>query len=113
MEPTHSSKTTSENLILIISGSCCIPKLAVLDQQVQQIIQQALRETGITAQVRTVTASSAVRGGIPSEILQSTGLANDTSNIMRLPAVLINNQFVSFGVPQLDVIKNALLKTQK
>jgi hypothetical protein len=108
MEATQSSNSTSEVVILIVSGTCCVPQLAVLDQQVQQIIHQALEETGITAQVRTVTISSALSGGIPLEILKSIGLAIDASNIMRLPAVLINNRFISFGVPQLDVIKNAL-----
>jgi hypothetical protein len=108
MEATQSSNSTSEVVILIVSGNCCVPQLAVLDQQAQQIIHQALEETGITAQVRIVTISSALSGGIPSEILKSIGLAIDASNIMRLPAVLINNRFISFGVPQLDVIKNAL-----
>lgn len=113
MEPKPKVTTSEEVIILLISGSCCVPQLAILDQQAQQIIQQALEETGITAQVRTLTASSAVSGGIPSEILKSTGLLNDTSNLMRLPAILINNRLISFGVPKLDVIKDALRSTQK
>ena len=106
MEPK--APPSEEAIILIVSGTCCIPQLATLDHQAKQIIDKALEETGIPAQVRIVTASSAVSGGIPFEIIQSTGLASDASNIRRLPAVLINNQLVSFGVPKLDVIKNAL-----
>jgi hypothetical protein len=111
MEPTKSSNSPSEVIILLVSGTCCVPQLAVPDQQAQQIIHQALEETGITAQVRTLTISSALRGGIPIEIIKSIGIAIDPSNIMRLPAVFINNRFISFGVPKLDVIKNALIST--
>jgi hypothetical protein len=107
MEPQPT--LSEEVLILLISGTCCFPQMAVLDQQAQQIVHQAVEETGISAQVRTVTASSAVSGGIPLEILQSTGLARDVSNIMRMPAILIDNRLISFGVPKLDVIKNALI----
>ena len=108
MEPKPKVTTTDEAIVLLVSGTCCFPQLAALDQQAQQIIHQAMEETGISAQIRTVTASSAVRGGIPFEILRSTGLASDVSNIMRLPAILINNRLISFGVPKLDEIKNAL-----
>jgi hypothetical protein len=113
MEPEPKATTSEEVLILLVSGTCCFPQLAALDQQARQIIDQALKETGMPAQVRMVTASSAVTGGIPFEILQSSGLASNVSNIMRLPAVLINNQLISFGVPKLDVIKNALSSVQK
>ncbi len=108
METKLKATLPSEVVILLVSGTCCVPQLAVLDQQAQQIIHQALEETGITAQVRTLTVSSALSGGIPSEILKSLGLAIDASNIMRLPAILINSRLISFGVPKLDVIKDAL-----
>ncbi len=108
MEATQPSNSPSEVVVLIVSGTCCVPQLAVLDQQAQQIIRQASEETGVTAQVRTVTISSALSGGIPLKILESIGLAVDASNIMRLPAILINNRFISLGVPQLEVIKDAL-----
>ena len=112
MEANKSSNSPSEPIILIVSGTCCVPQMAVFDQQTEQIIRQALEETGIKAQVRTLTISSALRGGIPSEILKATGVAIDASNIMRLPAVFINNRLISFGVPKLDVIKNALTDIQ-
>jgi hypothetical protein len=113
MELPHASNPTSEPLILLVSGTCCVPQLAILDQQAQQIIHQALEETGIIAKVRTLTVSSALSGGIPIEILNSLGVAIDGSNIMRLPAILINNKLVSFGIPNLDVLKNALRTAQK
>lgn len=108
MKQTDSSISTSEVVILLVSATCCVPQMAVLDQQAQQIIHQALEETGVKAQVRTLTISSALSGGIPREILNAIGVQIDPSNLMRLPAVLINNQLISFGVPKLDEIKNIL-----
>ncbi len=113
MKPNLETTEASEVVILLISGSCCMPQMAVADQQAQQIIRQALEETGIMAHVRTLTASSALNGGIPSQVLEALGVATDPSNIMRLPAVLINNRLISFGIPKLDVITNALSEAQK
>jgi hypothetical protein len=113
MEPKPQATTTEEVIILLDSGTCCVPQMAVFDQQAQQIIHQALEETGATAQVRTLTISSALGGGIPIGIIKSLGIAIDPSNIMRLPAVFINNRLISFGVPKLDVIKDALRSVQK
>ncbi len=113
MEPTTASNSPSEPIILIVSGSCCVPQMAVLDRQARQIIDQALEETGTKATVKTLPVSSALRGGIPSEVLNAIGVSIDPSNLMRLPAVLINNRLISFGVPNLEGIKNALGSVQK
>ena len=112
MEIQPKTTSPSEVVILLVSGTCCVPQLAIVDQQAQQVIHQALEETGITAQVRSLTISSALTGGIPLEILKTIGIAVDASNLMRLPAIFINNRLVSFGVPTLDVIKNALKSIQ-
>ncbi len=113
MDSQQKATSSSEVVVLLVSGTCCVPQLAVPDQQAQPIIHQALEETGITAQVRTLTISSALTGGIPIEIIKSIGVAIAPSNIMRLPAVFINNKFISFGIPKLDVIKNALSSVPK
>ncbi len=112
MEQSQSSNPASEPVILIVSGTCCYPNLAIRDRQAQQVIQQALDETGVKAQVRTVKASSALSGGIPPEIVQSLGLAMDGFSIMRLPGVFIDNRLISLGVPALETIKEALKSTQ-
>jgi hypothetical protein len=113
MEQPHSTNQRFEPIILVISGACCVPQLAFSDQQAIKIIDQALQEIGITAQTRTLTISSALTGGIPMEILQAIGIATDPSVIMRLPAVFINGRLISFGVPDLQMIKNALNANQE
>jgi hypothetical protein len=113
MEQPHLTNINSEIIILLVSGTCCVPQLAIADQQAKQIIQQALQETGVSAQVKTLTISSALTGGIPMEIIKSIGIKADPSNIMRLPAIFINNRFISLGVPQLDVIKHVLTNAKK
>ena len=112
MAPQPKATQSSEVIILLISGSCCAPQLAVLDQQAQQIIHQALEETGITGQVRTLAISSALQGGIPAEILKQLQASLQPANLMRLPALFINGKLISFGMPELNQIKSALLLTQ-
>ena len=112
MEPKPKATESSEVIILLISGTCCVPQLTVLDQQAQQIIQQALKETGITTQVRTLTISSALQGGIPAEILKQLQASLQPANLMRLPALFINGKLISLGVPGLNQVKSALLLTQ-
>ncbi len=112
MEPRPKATESSEVIILLVSGTCCVPQLTVLDQQAQQIIRQALEETGITAQVRTLPVSSALQGGIPTEILKQLEVSIQPANLMRLPALFINGKLISLGVPELNQVKSALLLTQ-
>ncbi len=112
MEPTSQATDSSQVTALLISGSCCFPGMAIRDQQAQQIIQQALTETHIEAQVRTLLISSVVQGGIPAEILDEIRGALQPANLMRLPALLINGKLISLGVPELDQVKAALRRTQ-
>ncbi len=112
MEPTSKTTESSEVIVLLISGRCCFPGMAVLDQQAEQVIHQALTETHISAQVRTVLISSVVQGGIPPEILNQIKGALQPANLMRLPALLINGKLVCFGVPELDQVKSALRLAQ-
>lgn len=112
MEPETPKPYLKEAIILLVSGTCCIPQLAVIDQQAQQIIRQASEETGIPAQVKTLAISSALNGGIPMEVIKSLGVAIDVANVMRLPAIFIENHLISLGVPDLNAMKNALRNTQ-
>ncbi len=96
--------------IVIISGSCCIPGMARLDEQAQQIVEQAIRETGVAAQVKMMPATTAYFGGAPREVMaQLVKMANESGR-MGVPAILVNGKAVSFGVPQIEAIKAALLQ---
>ena len=108
MESKQKITSPSEAIILLISGACCMPQLAGLDQQAQQIIRQAVEETGTPAQVRTVTISSVAQGGVPAEIIKEIQDSIGPNNPLRLPALLINEKLVSFGMPELNQIKSAL-----
>ena len=112
MDPQPKAPSSSEVVILLISGSCCVPQLTVVDQQAQQVIRQALEETGIAAQVRTLLISSVLQGGIPAEILKQLQVSLQPANLMCLPALFINGKLISLGVPELNQVKSALLVTQ-
>lgn len=97
--------------ILIISGSCCIPGMAPFDEQAKRIVEQAISETDVKVQVKVIPASTAYFGAVPKEVITKIMTEFNQSGRMPLPAVLINGKFVSYGVPQIEDIKTALLQT--
>ncbi len=104
-------KNNSEAGVIIISGSCCIPGMAPFDEQARRIVEQALSETDVKAQVKVVPASTAYFGAVPKEVMAKIITEFNQSGKMPLPAVLINGKVVSYGVPQVEDIKKALLQT--
>ncbi len=104
-EPTNGPQI----VILLVSGSCCMPWMAVRDQQAQQVIQQGLAETQTIAVVKVLPVSSALQGGIPPEILKGMDLQAQRANLTRLPALFINGKLIGFGVPELETVKSVLL----
>ncbi len=113
MNTSNEPASHQEIVILLVSGSCCMPWMAVRDQQAQQVIQQALAETGISAVVKVLPVSSALQGGIPPEILKGMDLQAQRANLARLPALFINAKLIGFGVPELEAIKTELLALKK
>lgn len=108
MNTLNESTFHPEIVILLVSGSCCMPWMAVRDQQAQQVIQQALAETETNAVVKVLPVSSALQGGIPSEILKEMDLQAQRANLTRLPALFINGKLIGFGVPDLEAVKTEL-----
>ncbi len=104
-------KNNSEAGVIIISGSCCIPGMAPFDEQAKRVVEQAVSEMGIKAQVKVIPASTAFFGTVPKEIMAKIITEFNQSGRMPLPAVLINGKIVSYGVPQVEDIKKALLET--
>ncbi len=95
--------------IVIVSASCCLPGMAPFDEQARRVIDQAVSETGIAAEVKMMPATTAMMGGVPKGIMeQLIGLFNQGK--IGLPAILINGKPVSFGVPRVEDVKAALVE---
>ena len=109
MNASNEPTAHPEILILLVIGSCCMPWMAMPDQQAQQVIQQALAETGISALVKLLPVSRALQGGISPEILKGMDLQAQRANLGRLPALFINGKLIGFGVPELEALKTELL----
>jgi len=104
-------KKNSEVGVIIIIGSCCIPGMAPFDEQARHVVEQAVSETDIKAQIKIIPASTAFFGSVPKEVMTKIIAEFNQSGRMLLPAVLINGKIVSYGVPQVEDIKTALLQT--
>ena len=96
-------------VVMIITGSCCIPGFAPLDEQARQAVKQAIAETGTDVQVREIPASSAMYGAVPRSLI-AQWFQSANSGQMPLPAVLVNGNVASTGIPaNIEAIKTALL----
>lgn len=103
-------KKDSEVGVIIISGSCCIPGMIPFDEQAKRAVEQAVSETDVKAQVKVIPASTAFFGSVPKEVMAKIITEFNQSGRMPLPAVLINGKIVSYGVPQVEDVKTALLQ---
>ncbi|MBA4380656.1 MAG: hypothetical protein C0393_08290 [Anaerolinea sp.] len=96
--------------IVIVTGGCCIPGMAAFDAQARRVVEQAVSETGVEAQVKMMPVTTAMMGGVPKEAMgQATSLFQ--AGQMPLPAILINGEGVSYGMPNVEDIKAALLRS--
>jgi len=96
--------------IVIITGSCCIPGMAPLEERARQVVEQAISKTGVAAQMKTMPATTAYMGGAPKEVIAQLIGKYNQSGLIGLPAILINGKAVSFGVPEVEQIETALLQ---
>ncbi len=106
-------KNNSEPGIIIISGSCCIPGMATFDEQAKHVVEQAISQIDVKAQVKIIPASTAFFGSVPKEVMAKIIAEFNQSGRIPLPAVLINGKIVSYGVPQIEDIKIALLQAME
>ncbi len=105
-------KKGTEVGVIIISGGCCIPGMAPFDEQAERVVEQAASEIDVKTQVKVIPASTAYFGAVPKEVMTKIIAEFNQSGRMPLPAVLINGKVVSYGVPQVEDIKTALLQTK-
>jgi len=94
--------------IVIISAACCMPGMVPLDEQARRIVEQAITETGVKADVKIMQATTAFFGGVPKQIMAEI-ISRSQSGQLPVPAILINGKPISYGMPQLENVKSALL----
>lgn len=104
-------KNNSHVGIVIVTGSCCIPGMAAFDEQARRVVEQAVSETGVEAKVKVIPASKAMFGSVPKDIITGLMSQYNQSGRVGLPAVLVNGKAISYGVPDIETVKSALLQT--
>lgn len=106
-------KMTNQNqpklTIIMLSAACCMPGMAGFDEQAEKIIKQAMTETGINARFEIVPATKAFFSGTLRKAINELMVMSNQGK-MGTPAILINGEVISYGVPTLEVMKEALNK---
>lgn len=94
-------------IVFILSASCCYPGLATFDDQTKRVVEQAINESGIPAEIKVLCGPSAVYSGVlPGPVMKN--LINKFYRTRIGPAVVINGEVVFMGVPPLAGMKETL-----
>ena len=96
--------------VVIITGSCCIPGMLRFDQEARRVVEHAIARTGVSAQLKELPASNALFGGAPKQVLADLMRMNNEGGRIGLPAVLVNGEVISYGVPSIETVTAALLQ---
>lgn len=96
--------------VVIITGSCCIPGMRPFDEQAHGVVRQAIAESGVSAQVKELPASSALFGAAPKTVVAELVRMLNEGGRIGLPAVLVNGTVVSYGVPAVEAVTAALME---
>lgn len=99
--------------VVIISGGCCIAGMAPLDERAGQVVEQAVAETGVSAEVRVLPATAALSGAAPRQVIAELIGEFNTSGRIGLPAVLVNGEVVAKGVIRLEEVRSGLLRAAR
>lgn len=93
--------------VIIISAACCVPGMDAFDEQARRVIDQAISETGVEAKVTLVPAATAMFAfnKVIRELMSMQGQGK-----LGVPAILIEGEVVSYGVPQIEDMKTSLKK---
>jgi hypothetical protein len=92
--------------VAVISVSCCYPSLAQFEEKAKRIIEQAIAESGVDAQLRVLPVSS-YANSIPKEVIPKL-VADYNQGKISAPAILIDGQAAFYGVPKLEEMKTLL-----
>lgn len=94
--------------IVLISGTCCNPSLAITDGKARRVIEEAAAQTGVEVRVEMMTMSSAYYSA-PNDVRRRL-MGDFAGGSISVPAILIGGKAVSYGVPSIEVMKEALLR---
>ncbi len=95
--------------VVILSAACCVPGMEAFDEAARRVVDKAIAETGVAADTKLMPATTAYFGGVPRQVMARLISLAQTGQ-MPVPAILINGEAVSYGVPDLELMKSALLK---
>ncbi len=102
------SKKNNRVGVAIISVSCCQPGVAPFEQQAKRVVEQAIAESGVEADLRVLPVSTYFNS-IPGEVVPKL-LADYQQGKISAPPILIDGKAVFYGVPGLEEMKAALLQ---
>jgi hypothetical protein len=97
--------------IITVSGACCAPHMAKLDQALEKVLQGAMSELGLNFPVRKVSLSAVLNSSeeLPPEPRKQVLALFQRYNLRCAPMVLINGQVRFAGVPpSAQQVKEAL-----
>lgn len=102
-------QTKPKTTIILLSAACCMPGMAGFDAQAEKIVRQAIIETGADVRFETVPATKAFFSGRLRKIINELMVMANQGK-MGVPAIIINGEVVSYGVPTLETMKETLNK---
>ncbi len=101
-------KKNSKVGVAIVSASCCFPGLAPYEEKARSIIEQAISESGVDAQVKVLPVST-YYNSIPREVIPKL-TADYNQGKISAPAILIDGKAAFYGVPGIEEMKTMLLE---
>lgn len=108
-----SRQNNDKTSILIVNGSCCMPQMAPLEEQVLRMVEQVIAEEHLDAVVQTMSMSQAYFGGIPRAILVPEMEKSARTGEMGLPVVMVDGKVATRGLPDPATLRAALLGARK
>jgi hypothetical protein len=92
----------------IVTVSCCFPGLAAFEKQAQSVVEQAISDSGVDAQLKILPVGS-YSNSIPREVIPKL-TADYNRGKISAPAILIDGKAVFYGVPGIEEMKALLLQ---
>ncbi len=95
--------------VIIITVSCCTPGVAPFEEQARRVVEQAISESGVMAQMKMVPATTAFFGGATRGAMAKL-VADANQGQLKVPPILIDGKATFYGVPKIEEVKTALLQ---